>query len=150
MAFKSPARWASVLDLPVKFCYDAPLYVIVWSRAVFLIGGSGEPLGSSEVLQRFWKIFETTHYWKIYKFNMYKSASLWANAPSLSLSPRYLCSCKVAPRPPCFITHMSTQSSSTSDFHLKPLSLSLSVSLSPHSKPQSTVQNFLSSSPATQ
>ena len=35
---------------------------------------------------------------------------LRANAPSLSLSPPYLYSCIVAPRPPCFITRMSTQS----------------------------------------
>ena len=35
---------------------------------------------------------------------------LRANVPSLSLSPPYLYSCKVAPRPPCFITHMSDQS----------------------------------------
>ena len=43
-----------------------------------------------------------------------KNTYLWANAPSLSLSPPYLYSCKVAPRPPCFITHMSTQSLNSS------------------------------------
>ena len=40
---------------------------------------------------------------KIFEKGRTDGRTLRANAPSLSLSPPYLYSCKVAPRPPCFI-----------------------------------------------
>ena len=42
----------------------------------------------------------------MFSFSSKDQLLLRANAPSLSLSPPYLYSCKVAPRPPYFITHM--------------------------------------------